>query len=54
LRRLIADQTPAGDGTRFSLPTFTPAEPGLRDGVDLFDSEQLAELMGENDSRASS
>jgi len=52
LRRLIAEQAPARGGARFSLPTFVPAEPGLRAGVDLFDKEQVAELMGENESRA--
>jgi hypothetical protein len=52
LRRLIAEQAPARGDVRFSLPTFVPAEPGLRPGVDLFDAEQVAELMGENESRA--
>jgi hypothetical protein len=52
LRRLIAEQAPDRRDVRFSLPTFEPAEPGLREGVDLFDTEQVAELTGENESRA--
>jgi Arc/MetJ family transcription regulator len=52
LRRLIADQAPVRQGERFSLPTFTPATPGLHADVDLLDTEQVAELMGDNESRA--
>lgn len=52
LRALIADQDPGRRDGRFSLPVFVPTEPGLRAGVDLFDTEQVAELMGENESRA--
>jgi len=54
LRRLIADQRPVRSGERFSLPTSTPATPGLHADVDLLDSEQIAELMGDNESRAHS
>lgn len=52
LRKLIADQAPGRRDGRFALPTFEPAEPGLRAGVDLFDTEQVAELIGENEARA--
>lgn len=30
----------AGDQDRFSLPRFTPGEPGLRPRVDLFDGQR--------------
>lgn len=49
VRQLLAEQGSMEERGRFSLPRFTPAEPGLRSGVDLFDAEQVAELLGDNE-----
>lgn len=47
LRLLFAtsDQQPAD----LDLPRFVPDVPGLRPGVDLFDRDQVAELVGDDD-----
>lgn len=49
LRKMIADHDDRVTGERFSLPRFSPEVPGLRPGVDLFDTEQVAELLGDNE-----
>ncbi|HET7387002.1 MAG TPA: type II toxin-antitoxin system VapB family antitoxin [Nocardioidaceae bacterium] len=36
-------------GRPYRLPTFEPANPGLRPGVDLYDKEQVAELLGDQE-----
>lgn len=52
LRKLIADQTAVEEHVPFSLPTLSYDTPGLRPGVDLLDTEQMADLLGENEPRA--
>lgn len=46
LRKFLAEQDTAE--VSFELPRFDVQRPGLRDGVDLSDKEQLADLEGAN------
>ena len=48
LRKLIDDSVPDDAGKPFVLPRFKTDNPGLLPGVDLYDKEQLAELLGDN------
>lgn len=52
LRKLLADQADPATTEAYSLPLHTPDRPGLRPGVDLFDTEQMADLMGDNERHA--
>lgn len=50
LRRLIeADEQRSQPTERFTLPKYNYGNRGLRPGVDLYDKEQMAELLGDND-----
>lgn len=50
LRAFIDAQEQRVDSGPYVLPAYVPSRPGLRRGVDLEDREQLAELLGDNDS----
>lgn len=52
LRRLIHERSLNTSQVPFELPRFSYQRPGLREGVDLLDSEQLTELLGDNDYRS--
>ncbi|UYM03822.1 type II toxin-antitoxin system VapB family antitoxin [Solicola gregarius] len=54
LRRLIDEYETRQTGERYELPHFEYDPPGLRPGVDLYDKDQMAELLGddERDTRA--
>lgn len=52
LRALIADHTAVASGESFLLPDLAYDKPGLNDGVDLFDRDQLADLLGDNETHA--
>lgn len=52
LRALIADHTAVASGEVFLLPDLAYDKPGLNDGVDLFDRDQLADLLGDNETHA--
>ncbi|MEP6649775.1 MAG: ribbon-helix-helix domain-containing protein [Lapillicoccus sp.] len=49
IRQLLDQPRPAAQ-KRIPLPIYEPRVPGLRPGVDLFDREGLAEILGDNDS----
>ncbi|UPK75958.1 type II toxin-antitoxin system VapB family antitoxin [Nocardioidaceae bacterium SCSIO 66511] len=49
LRKLINEYETRQTGERYELPQFTYDPPGLQPGVDLYDKEQLAELLGDNE-----
>ena len=48
LRKLIDESAADVASEPFVLPRFQTKNPGLRPGVDLYDKEQLAELLGDN------
>jgi hypothetical protein len=48
LRKLIDDATAGVQDKPFTLPRFETDHPGLLPGVDLYDREQMAELLGDN------
>lgn len=52
LRALIAGQTTVASGQPFLLPDLAYDKPGLIEGVDLFDRDQLADLLGDNEAHA--
>lgn len=52
LRRLIHERAADTAQGPYQLPRFAYRRPGLREGVDLLDREQLAELLGDNDCRS--
>lgn len=47
LRRYLAEELARPSGP-VELPEFVAATPGLHEGVDLDDREQVAELLGDN------
>ncbi|MDQ6656884.1 MAG: type II toxin-antitoxin system VapB family antitoxin [Actinomycetota bacterium] len=51
LRRLIHERS-LDSQVPFELPRFSYQRPGLREGIDLLDREQLTELLGDNDYRS--
>lgn len=52
LRALIVGHPTGARTEPFVLPDVVYDKPGLNDGVDLFDREQLADLLGDNQSHA--
>lgn len=54
LRKLLDEHSARGRGERYELPLFTYDPPGTHPGVDLYDKEQMADLLGdsERDDRA--
>jgi hypothetical protein len=50
LRKLFAEEMSRRSSSEpYRLPRFNRGNPGLRPGVDLYDKEQLAELLGDNE-----
>ncbi|MFT4188965.1 MAG: type II toxin-antitoxin system VapB family antitoxin [Aeromicrobium sp.] len=47
LRRLLLDQAEASSATPVRLPRFSYERPGLREGVDLYDKDQIEELLSD-------
>lgn len=53
LRELFADHSTVRTG-ELVLPEFPIIEPGLLAGVGLYDTQQIAELLGDNAARTAS
>ena len=49
LRRLFEESHAGADHEAFVLPNLNPGNPGARPGIDINDSRQLAEILGDND-----
>jgi hypothetical protein len=49
LRRLFAEDSRRSAAEPYRLPGLNRGNPGLRPGVDLYDKEQMAELLSDNE-----
>lgn len=54
LRKLLDEHSARQSAERYELPRFTYDPPGVRPGVDLYDKDQMADLLAddERDTRA--